>query len=270
MGKGVVKEILLLLLFFGSVWAMVSYFSEDEAEDWEIIPENLYEKLGDFVLDDLNRTSRLELIANDSFNLESWSEILDRLDFTNSECKALYITNNAEVNAYTLPGNNIVIYSGLIEFIESGEELAAVLAHELGHVKHKHVQELLTERFAVASLIMIVSGDGGGNLLLEVSDALFTAAFSRENEQEADEYGLQLLTKAKLPASGMLHFFERLEEEKSDVPEILSAFSSHPLSKERIEFIRNYGDKLSDIKSLKLDWAEFQEEMLLLSGHSNQ
>jgi predicted Zn-dependent protease len=50
----------------------------------------------------------------------------------------------------------------------------------------------------------------------------------------------------------------------------LSAFSSHPLTKERIEFIRNYAEKLSGDQPLGMDWTEFQEQMLLLSGHRNQ
>lgn len=270
MGKGIWREILLLLLFFGAVWAVVSYFSEDETKGWEQIPDDLIQDLGDFVLNDLDRKSSLTLIANDSFSLESWDEILERLDFKHSDCNAIYLTNNSEINAYTLPGDNIVIYSGLIEFIDSGEELAAVLAHEFGHIKHKHVQEMLTQRFAVTSILLIISGDASSNVLLELSDALFTAAFSRDKEQEADIYGMELLEKGNLPNSGMIQFFEKIENENPDVPEFLSAFSSHPLTKERISFIREYAQKLNGDKSLDVDWNEFQEQMLLLSGHGNQ
>lgn len=270
MRKSIGRELLLLLTFFGSIWAVVSYFSEDEAEDWDVIPEDLYDKLGDFVIDDFSQSSSLILIANDSFSLESWNEILHRLDFDNSNCRAIYLSRNPEVNAYTLPGDNIVVYSGLIEFVESGEELAAVMAHEFGHVKKGHVRELLKERFAMTSLIMIVSGDAGGNLLLELSDFLFTAAFSRDNEKEADYYGLELLEKGNLSTRGMLRFFEKLEEEKMEMPEIISAFSSHPLSADRLEYIRTHAAKSVGDSLLNMNWNDFQKEMLDLAAHGDQ
>ena len=267
MGKGIGKELIILLLFFGLIWVAVSYFSEDETEPIELIPDDLLEDLGELMLDDVNRTDGIELIANDSFQLESWSEILERIDFENTGCRAIYITENSQVNAFTLPGNNILIYSGLIEFVDSGEELASVVAHEIGHIEYNHVEELIAERMAIATLILVLSGDGGGGLLLDLSDALFTAAFSRDNEREADKFGLEILEKGGLPADSMLRFFEKLEEEHEDMPELLSAFSSHPLTKDRIEFIEDYTKKLYVKRPLELDWESFQQEMLDLSGH---
>ncbi len=68
----------------------------------------------------------------------------------------------------------------------------------------------------------------------------------------------------------MLRFFEKLDEENLDIPEILSAFSSHPLNEERIEFVQNYADKESENKPLDMNWSEFKDEMLELTGHSNK
>jgi predicted Zn-dependent protease len=270
MNKGIGKEILLLVLFFGATWGIVSYFSEDEVSEWNIIPEDLLEELGDYVLEDLERKASLQLIANDTFSLESWNEILSRLDFKNSNCRAIYLIKNSEINAYTLPGDNILIYTGLIEFIGDGEELAAVLAHEMGHIEYKHMQEILAERFAVATLLLMASGEGGASLILELSDALFTAAFSRANEKEADKYGLDLLEQGNIDSGGMIRFFEKLDKDNLDVPDLLSRFNTHPLNKERIEFIRTYANQKSENKPLEMDWVIFKEEMLVLSNHRNE
>src|SRR5690606_14150945 len=85
------------------------------------------------------------------------SRLLDALG--NSEYDHhIWVVKNDEVNAVTLPGGYVLVYSGLIRFSESPEEVAAVIAHELGHVEERHVVGRLIKEFGLQILFSVLSG----------------------------------------------------------------------------------------------------------------
>jgi predicted Zn-dependent protease len=140
-------------------------------------------------------------------------------------------------NALALPGGIIVITDQLIDLSESVEEVLAVLAHEIGHVEHRHalrhiVQDSMTAAIAatftsdVSSLTLAVSG---------VPVLLAQTNYSREFETEADDFGFALLKRHDISPEHFATFMERLHATRGDKNERQLAFlSTHPVTAERI------------------------------------
>lgn len=146
------------------------------------------------------------------------------------------IVKGGPVNAYTLPGGILVFYSDLIDLARDGNELAGVLAHEMGHVAHHHAIKGLVRQFGVDQLLKAMTGGfsdlgtlgAGGTLLLALRNG-------RAFERDADATALELLDKLGLRADGVAHFFERLlEQHPTDAAAVIGIWSSHPPTKERI------------------------------------
>jgi predicted Zn-dependent protease len=147
----------------------------------------------------------------------------------------VYVVDDENVNAFALPGGNIIVLSGLLKEAQSENELAMVLAHELGHYYYKdHLKGLGRGLvFAVLSTVMLGTNNGVTNF---VTGLLTTVdfKFSRNQELAADEFALELLNKKYGHVAGATDFFERIHE-KENMPKWVSFFSTHPLGQARVE-----------------------------------
>lgn len=149
--------------------------------------------------------------------------------------------NDALMNAYALPGGNIVVYTGLMKKVKRPEQLAGVLAHEMAHVTKRHSLQNLVGSVGLSVVISAVIGDGSGltAVLAQSSEALLGQKFSRDVETEADDVAWDLMTAAKLDPRGLREFFEILRVEEKEVMGSLmdgplSWLSTHPTTDERI------------------------------------
>ncbi|GAB4558484.1 MAG: hypothetical protein Tsb0017_13980 [Geothermobacteraceae bacterium] len=138
-----------------------------------------------------------------------------------------------EVNALALPGNVIMVFSGLLKQVESENELAMVLAHELGHFAHRdHLRGLGRGLVLTLASVVLFGRDSGvtdavAGLLLPVQ-----AGYSRRQEAAADAFALNLLVARYGHAGGATDFFARLQKLKHRQPPRLLA--SHPFPEERV------------------------------------
>lgn len=137
----------------------------------------------------------------------------------------LTVSASEEINAFALPGGFITVNYGLLKAAESGEEVAAVLAHELQHVLQRHGTRRLLRDLGSSTLLAALFG--GTDILVPASLAqdLTHTAYDRDQERESDSRGLELLTRADIDPRGMGRFFERLAKTSPTVPELLS---THP------------------------------------------
>jgi Zn-dependent protease with chaperone function len=131
------------------------------------------------------------------------------------------------VNAVALPGGRILIFRGLIDEAKSPDEVAGVLAHEIGHVEHRHVLVALLRRFGIGLLV------GSGGSAAEYGQALLESRYSRAAESEADDYSIEHLVKAGVSPAPTAAFFERLGKEEAAMPKMFVYMASHPPSAER-------------------------------------
>ena len=147
-----------------------------------------------------------------------------------------------QVNAFALPGGFIYLYSGLLLFMENEAEVAGVLAHEIGHVVGRHSANQLAARFGVKVISEAVLGEDPkllAELLANLFEAGGMAAFSRDDEREADRYGVSYAIAAGYDPRGLATFFTKLLEAESGRRRggFQKLMSTHPATAERIRYV---------------------------------
>jgi predicted Zn-dependent protease len=145
----------------------------------------------------------------------------------------VHVVENEAVNAVALPGGHILVFRGLLNEVASQNELAMILGHELAHSLHRDHLRALGRRAALALVVMSLGGDGFAQRILSGGLKTFDLKFSRDQESAADALGLQLLQGHYGHIGGATDFFARRLADPAP-PEF---FSSHPLSRRRIEDI---------------------------------
>lgn len=143
------------------------------------------------------------------------------------------------MNAFAVPGGQVFVHTGLVMQLEHESELAGVLAHELTHVSQRHIARRIetAQTITLASLAGVLAsvfmgGGAGTGAMMAGSMAAGQAAllkYSRMDESEADDIGLQYLIKAGFPPSGMQGAFEKIRRQQwSSGMEIPEYLSTHP------------------------------------------
>lgn len=151
----------------------------------------------------------------------------------------LSVLDHEMVNAFAAPGGRIVILRGLLDAAESAEEVAGVLAHEIGHVEARDPVRLAFRSAGSAGIIALVLGDvTGGTVVGLLGEHILSASYTREAEAAADVFAYDLLARTGVGTEGLAAFFDRIEGMGGDVPEILS---THPASGNRAEAARAAG-----------------------------
>ncbi|MFD2524144.1 M48 family metallopeptidase [Emticicia soli] len=193
------------------------------------------------------------------------NDFASKIDFQTEYPLKFTVVKDKQVNAFALPGGNIVVYSGILDKMKSAEELAALLSHEATHVKERHSLQGLSRNLAGSVLISLVFGDTGSisSVLASKAEDLYQLGFSRSMEKEADLKGLQLMYHNRLDPQGMVYLMERLneEEKKQGSTKMLSYLNSHPMTDERLAYIKEHSRKRSGISNDNLDniWKELKE-----------
>ena len=140
------------------------------------------------------------------------------------------------VNAFALPGGRVVLFRGLLEAASGPDEVAAVLAHEIGHVVNRDpTRDALRLAGSVGVLGLLFGDFAGGTVVLVLANQLINAKYSQAAESGADDYAHGLLNDANLPPSALGTFFQRLRDEYGDAEGIYAHFSTHPQMTARIE-----------------------------------
>lgn len=150
------------------------------------------------------------------------------------------IHDDSTLNAFCTPGGYIYIYTGILKFLDSEDQFAGVMGHEIGHADMRHSTRQMTKMFGVQVLLSIIAGDRA--MLSQVTAALVGLKFSRQHETEADERSVKYLCPTDYNADGGAGFFKKIEEMGgSRPPEFLS---THPNPEDRIEKFESYADTL--------------------------
>ncbi|MBU3947835.1 MAG: M48 family metalloprotease [Proteobacteria bacterium] len=164
-----------------------------------------------------------------------------------------YVVRDENFNAFAGPAGHIFIHSGLIAAMDNEEELAGIMAHEITHVICRHLSEQYekSKKIGIATLAGMAAGillgvGGAGeatNALIMGSAAMgqsLSLAYSREDEIQADQIGLNYLRKAGYTGEGMLSMLKKIRDKRwFDPTEIPVYLSTHPAVEDRISFLSN-------------------------------
>ena len=149
-------------------------------------------------------------------------------------------------NAFALPNGVIIFTDEMVQTAEHDDELLAVLAHETGHVVHRHGMRTVIQDSLLGFVLLAMTGDvsGSSELFLGLPVLLTEMAYSREFEREADQYALDWLREKKIPTIHFVRLMERIEQKMKIIlagsdKKWVSYLSSHPGIQERIKPFRN-------------------------------
>ncbi len=178
----------------------------------------------------------------------------------------VHLVDNSQVNAFALPGGELVVNSGLIEAAKQPTEVAAVLAHEMGHVTHRHGLERIGQSLGIVGAVELLLGDVGG--LAATAKELFTLAavnnYSRAQEEEADIAAVTTLHAAGLDARALSDFFTRMKAEATPLDvEALNWLSSHPDFDTRMAAVNALAEKtpIAKVTLPSFDLAALQKRI---------
>lgn len=195
--------------------------------------------------DEVKHIDAENLIVNDPV-LNNWvNGIADNLKRERARPDINYtfkIIDTDDINAFSLPGGFIYVNFGLLNFVNSDDELAGVMGHEMGHVERRHVVTLPAKQQAISILVGILSlfsifAYRFGGLI--GSAALYK--ISRQDELQADQYGLMLMSRAGYDPNAMVSFMQRLEAVEGPNGNVLEKyFEDHPDPNARISHLEGY------------------------------
>lgn len=162
------------------------------------------------------------------------------------------IHDDSTVNAFSISGGFIYVYTGLIKFLDNEAALTGVIGHEIAHAEKRHMTQRLTAYYGVSIILGLVLGNNP-SVLGEIAANLFVGlgflANSRADETEADNYSIKYLTGTKYYPGAITFFFDKIREEqriKGETPGGLDRLlATHPLPQDRIN---NVNLKLSKLK----------------------
>lgn len=157
---------------------------------------------------------------------------------------AFTVVDSPEINAFALPGGSVYVNSGLVTLLDTEDQLAAVIAHEMSHVAARHATEILTTVNASNFLLLVTlsvipvaippTALEGARLAYILS----LLRYSRGKESEADTLGIRMMWNAGYDPGEMATVFRRFQEERRAAPTLLERlFSSHPVSSDRMHTV---------------------------------
>ncbi|MGB5750026.1 MAG: M48 family metalloprotease [Desulfobacterales bacterium] len=165
-----------------------------------------------------------------------------------------HVINDDVYNAFATPAGHIFVYTGLLNAMKEEEELAGIMGHEIAHVYCRHISQKIerSKKISMATLAGVAAGvlmgiGGAGEAASAVTMGSVAAgqsaelAYSRENEMQADQFGVEFLTKANYSASGLLEILKKIRSKTwfgSD--QIPTYLMTHPAVEERIGFISSW------------------------------
>ena len=146
----------------------------------------------------------------------------------------LFVTEANDPNAFALPGGAIGVTSGLLDSVESENELAFVLGHELGHFEGRHHLRMLGPALATSLVFAVLSAESGSLWLPAIAAELAQLGFAREQEREADRFAIGVVGSEYGHTAGSDAFLHRIAESGLDASSS-DWLATHPLTRERIE-----------------------------------
>jgi beta-barrel assembly-enhancing protease len=179
-----------------------------------------------------------------------------------------YIVDSKEVNAFAVPGGFIYVNRGLIERTQKMDQLAGVLGHEIGHVVRRHsIKQMQQQQGAQVGvtlgcvLLNVCNSDIAGTAINVADNAIF-AKFSRDDETQADEVGIDNVVRAGISPKGIPEMFQILLDERQANPGSVELwFGTHPTEESRIADTQRLIDRIDPaiLRSLTYDSPRFHE-----------
>ena len=233
---------MVLLLMLGGWWSFERGLPALATKVAHALPAAALGQLGEETLLALDRTvfAPSELLPHEQERLERvFAQVAEAADTSGDLPMSVQLLSRrgdgVGANAFALPNGTVVVTDELMALAETDDELAGVLAHELGHLAQRHSIRQVLQGAGIAMALFTLTGDMGtaSTVLAGLPTAMANARYSREFELEADRYSAQLLTELGLPLDGFGRLLERLVESHGADEDAMPLLASHPGLDER-------------------------------------
>lgn len=141
-------------------------------------------------------------------------------------------------NALALPGGTIVLTDALVNLAKSQDEIAAVLAHEIGHIEHRHTLRHILQDSVVVLVAATIAGDAATLGIAGVPALLAQAKYSREFESQADDFAFSLLKQRGISPEHFAKIMLRMDQDQKTANKPIGFLSTHPFTQDRVERAR--------------------------------
>lgn len=248
--------ILALLVVIASSWGMVKYGLPAAAESIAYaLPQNVMQSATDTTLKVLDehylKPSTLEAVVQQ--RLTARFAAMSRQMEQGFNYQLLFRKGGKLLgaNAFALPAGSIVMTDELVTIANNDDEVVAVLAHELGHVVHRHSLRQVLQNSALSIAITYTTGDAS-SLIVALPLLFVQMGYSRRFENEADQFAYDFLQRNKIPLQSFANILEGLEkahttrrseneqarDEGSRATRVFEYLSTHPATEERVKRFR--------------------------------
>lgn len=228
------RDLLILVAVFGAIWWGFTYQPVDLPDTEINLSEERETELSELILKDLRKKYDFyeDTVVADFINPIT-SRLLDSLkrpkyDYT------FHLVKSEQINAFATLDGHIFVFSGLLSFVDNPEQLAGILAHEIGHHENGDLVDRLIKELSLSVILAIMTG-GDAVMISEMSKLLISSGFDRKQEREADEFAHDLMIKTGIKPARLAHFFMKLKADEKTYPDELEIIMTHPNSKHRIE-----------------------------------
>ncbi|MBE3090938.1 MAG: M48 family metalloprotease, partial [Candidatus Atribacteria bacterium] len=236
--RKLINKLVSAAVFLLITFLLVSFYSfsaeRDLSEEQKLgkkLSEDIEKKYE--VIEDLNQNSLITEIGN---KLAETSEM--------KEMKFYFrILKEDGPNAFSIPGGYIYVTYDLFDYVQSDNELAGILAHEIAHIVHNHALKQTRDntKFTLLTILaVLLTREPDVGVLGKLTTITLLNQYSREYEEEADLTAIDLLIKTGYNPVGFLTSLERLYAREMFKPEVnLGIFQTHPDTENRINYVRN-------------------------------
>ena len=198
------------------------------------------------------RLQKYGYINNDPLVISYINYLGNKLSSSTMDTKRKYqffVVQSDQINAFAVPGGYIGLNAGLIVLSENEAQLAGVVSHEIAHIKLRHSAEMIANASMsnIPMWIGIIAGIFAGNPRASIAamkagiglSAQMNVNLIRTNEIEADDYGVEIMSKTNYDLSEMANFFDRMENATGEISRNLEYLSTHPMYENRIAGIQS-------------------------------
>jgi Zn-dependent protease with chaperone function len=160
--------------------------------------------------------------------------------FRNEEFKLHHIDDKL-INAYYIGDGNIMLFEGLLQKLNTENQLAGLIAHEMGHAVKEHLTEDLERNMSLSILNILFNHftDNDYQLMTNVAQNLIANGYSREQEQESDIYAVDLMLRSGYDPDGLIELMKIFKENSNNV-KLLEFTQTHPIPDSRINYLQKY------------------------------
>ena len=260
MGKVLLQTALFVGLFFATWWGLGS-IRWMETFRIRTFTNEKQAQLSEWLLE-IQRAEKTE-IEDEAIlgKIRKIKQVICERNGIDTDLIKVHVFDDAEINAFAMPGGHIVVNTELINYCDNADMLAGVMAHEIAHVRMEHVSRRLTREIGIGTLLALSGGGEHLGTLKEILHTLSSRSFDREHEREADKQAVVFIRTSEGDPRQLAYFVRKLADKHSKMPKVMQWISTHPEAQERVEYIlaATRQDKTSPSILAQGDSKEFKE-----------